>query len=110
MKTICPYCKQPMSLKPTVPPMRMRWQRIYQAVLEAGPDGISTDDLLVRMYADDEWPTPGGFTVLRVSICDINKRLEPYDQKIVNAFRKRYLLVNLKEQKDAKKVQSAANH
>lgn len=85
--------------------MRLRWQRIYEAVLGAGPEGISSDDLLVRMYADNEWPTPGGFVVLRVSICDMNKILKPYDQRIINAFRKRYKLINTKESKNEKKAQ-----
>lgn len=97
MTVVCPYCKAPLSGKAALPPMRMRWQRIYDAVLEAGPEGISTDDLLIKMYAENEWPTPGGFTVLRVSICDINKVLKPCGQRIINAFRKRYKLIGLED-------------
>lgn len=95
--TICPYCKGPLSEEAALPPMRPRWKRIYDAVVAAGPNGISTEDLLVRMYADDEMPTPGGFTVLRVSICEINKVLRATGQKVINAYRGCYRLIATEE-------------
>lgn len=108
MKHLCPYCKQQMSGDVTLPFLRPRKMRIYRAVLESGPEGIATDDLLARMYAEDEWPTPGGYQVLRVMICEINKVLN--GQRIVNAFRGRYRLINLDDQDGKEKAHPETNH
>lgn len=97
MTLLCPYCKQPMSGEMSIPPMRPRMMRIYKATLEAGTHGITPEDLLVRMYDDGEWPTPGGPVVLRVQICEMNKILGTVDQRIVSAHRGRYRLMSLKE-------------
>lgn len=86
MKHKCPYCGGPLEKDPDLPVMRQRWMRIYKTAASAGPHGIPATDLLVRMYADEEWPTPGGNTVLRVQIHEINKRIAPYHQRIVSAF------------------------
>lgn len=108
--TLCPYCKRPMNQAMSFPPMRPRKQRIYQAVLEAGPRGIAPDDLLVRMYGDDEWPTPGGPAVLRVMICEMNKVLKSQGQRIMSVYRGRYSLVHLTEDVDVKETHSGADH
>ena len=104
MTTLCPYCKSELTGEAALPPMRDRMIRIYRTALEAGPEGIATPDLLVRMYRDDQWPTPGGFVVLRVMICEINKIINPLGQRIVNK-RGRYWLVSIDDQK----VQPEAN-
>lgn len=110
MKLVCPYCNQPVAGLPlTIPVMRYRWRRVYLAVVKAGVEGIETEDLLVRMYADDEMPTAGGWTVLRGVVHGINKLIEPepYRQRITGWPRGRYRLVSLREVEDvAKEVQS----
>lgn len=108
--TLCPYCKQPMNRAMSFPQMRPRKQRIYQAVLEAGPKGIAPDDLLVRMYGENEWPTPGGPAVLRVMICEMNKVLKGEGQRIKNVYRGRYSLVHVAGAINEEKVHSAADH
>lgn len=113
MKHVCPYCKRPMTGDMAMPPMRPRWQRIYKATLEAGPSGIHPEDLLVRMYGDNEWPTPGGPTVLRVCIHGINRMIASYGQRIVGSPRKNYRLTSTKKDEldeTQKEVQSEADH
>ena len=97
---LCPYCKTELTGEATLPRMRSRMLRIYHAVLEAGPDGISPQDLLVRMYAEEEWPTPGGGTVLRVNIHELNKIIGPQQQRIINWHRGKYRLIHTEVQHD----------
>lgn len=80
-----------------LPPMSARTLRVYKNVAAAGDKGIMPKDLLVRMYDDDEWPTPGGSTVLRVQICELNKVLAEYDQRIVGRRTAGYRLTSLKK-------------
>lgn len=113
MKIVCPYCKQEMTGEVALPPLRPRWQRIYDALLQAGPQGMKPEDLQVRMYAEDEFPTPGGATVLRVSICDMNKKLRGFRQQIINWHRGCYRLVSTKEQESEEikaKAQQETDH
>ena len=106
MKVLCPYCKAPMEGEAALPRLSGRNLRVYRALVAGGPEGVDTDDLLVSMYDDDEFPTPGGPTVLRVQICDINKKIAPMNQRIVNWHRKRYRLTSVQESKDGKTVKA----
>ena len=110
MKDVCPYCKHEITEEPALPPLRPRKRRIYQAVLEAGPAGISPEDLLVRMYGETEWPTPGGPQVMRVMICEMNKALEPYGQRISSRrpFKGCYKLYSLPQPKGLKSNEAKA--
>jgi hypothetical protein len=99
-----------MSGEMALPILRPRWMRIYRACLEAGADGISSEDLLVRMYADDEWPTPGGNTVMRVCIHEINQIIAERSERIINQFRGRYRLVHVEDQDAEKEVHGEADH
>lgn len=95
--SICPYCKGEMD-GIELPRMSGRMLRIYTAVLESGTAGISPSDLLVRMYAEEEWPTPAGGGILRVQIHEINKRIAAIHQRITNWHRGNYRLVSTKVQ------------
>lgn len=114
MTLLCPYCKQPLHGEMAIPPLKPRMKRIYKAMLEAGTEGITPEDLLVRMYDDGEWPTPGGPVVLRVQICEMNKALETIGQRIVSAHRGRYRLMHVEtgdqENGSAQEIQSEADH
>lgn len=101
----CPFCKQGMDDVVDIPRMSARMERVYRAVVESGPAGIDPKNLLVKMYADEEWPTPGGGTVLRVVIHDINERISSINQRITNWHRGNYRLVKIKEE-----IQQAADH
>lgn len=83
MKRSCPYCGGPLSGDAVLPKMSGRALRIYKTLVAAGPAGVKTPDLLVRMYAEEEWPTPGGNTVLRVQVHNLNKILASHGQHIV---------------------------
>ena len=87
--------------------MRPRMMRIYLAALNAGADGISSIELLARMYAEEEWPTPGGAVVLRVQIHELNKIIAPLHQRIVNWHRGKYRLVSTQEVNHAQEAVSA---
>jgi hypothetical protein len=104
MTVICPYCKAPLKGEATLPRLSGRNLRVYRALVAAGPEGIESDELLVQMYDDDEYPTPGGPTVLRVQIHDINRKIAGTKQRIINWHRKRYRLVSVKESRNGKTV------
>lgn len=95
---VCPYCKGKISNEPELPRLSARMVRIYEAVLRAGTAGISPSDLLVRMYAEEEWPTPAGSGIMRVQIHEINKRIASINQRITNWHRGNYRLVQIKEE------------
>jgi hypothetical protein len=95
---VCPYCKGKISDEPELPRLSARMARIYRAVAAAGEKGISPSDLLVRMYADEEWPTPAGAGIMRVQIHEINKRIQSINQHITNWHRGNYRLVQIKEE------------
>lgn len=95
IKYKCPYCGQETE-KALHLELKQRERRIYNAVLNAGDKGISPQDLLVRMYADDEWPTPGGPVVLRVQIHYLNNILKQYGQHIDGDKSHGYRLVSTK--------------
>lgn len=95
MKPKCPYCGQRMDKDIELPPMSARKIRVYKTVAAAGDKGIMSNDLLVRMYDDDEWPTPGGGVVLRVQVCELNKILAGYNQRIVGRRSNGYRLTTL---------------
>lgn len=97
MKPKCPYCGKFMDKDIVLPPMSARTLRVYRAVAAAGDNGIMAKDLLVRMYDDEEWPTPGGPTVLRVQICELNKILADYNQRIVGRRTAGYRLTTFKK-------------
>lgn len=104
MTEICPFCKEPMPAFTRIPLLHPRKQRIYNAVAGAGREGIDSEDLLVRMYADDEMPTPGGMQVLRVKIHEINKAIAVLNQRIVSAFRGRYVLKEIGREEEVKET------
>jgi hypothetical protein len=93
MMSNCPYCGEPLKGDVLTPEMSLRQQRIYTAVLHAGPDGIPTKDLLLQMYNSKQAPTPGGGIVLRVQINKINELLHPVGQRIIGRQLKGYRLV-----------------
>ena len=96
----CPYCNGEIDNEIEIPRMSARMERVYKAVLASGTGGISPQDLLVRMYAEEEWPTPGGGTVLRVQIHAINKKIASINQRITNWHRGNYRLVATKVQQE----------
>ena len=102
MKAICPYCKAPLTGEAALPRLTARHLRIYKALVAGGPEGVDTDELLVQMYDDDEFPTPGGPTVLRVQIHYINKKIASTGQRIMNWHRKKYRLVAIEESENGK--------
>lgn len=104
MTATCPYCKSPMEGEAAVPRMSARMMRIYNTLLAAGPEGVPTAELIARMYADDEWPTPGGYAVLRGRIHLMNRKLIPHGQHIINWQRGRYRLVSVKDGDRGKKI------
>lgn len=92
----CPYCGEPLKGDIITPEMSARQKRIYYAVLEAGPSGIKTSDLVLRMYEDErEEPTAGGRIVLRVQINAMNKILKDFNQQIKGRQMKGYRLVRV---------------
>lgn len=101
---VCPYCKSNIKKEPEIPKMSARMLRVYKAVVEAGPDGIHPQDLLVKMYAEAEWPTPGGGTVLRVQIHEINKLIGVLQQRIVGCYFGNYRIITTKERVDGQEV------
>ena len=104
---LCPYCKQPSASDiANLPRMSARRFRVFRALLDAGSEGIARDDLLVRMYDTDEWPTPGGETVLRVHIHELNKILEPQRMFIEGRRMGNYRLVHLHEDNNAKETET----
>lgn len=107
----CPYCHNQTD-EPAPPPLlRPRKMRVYHAVVQSGTDGITPEDLLVRMYADDEMPTPGGPQVLRVMISEMNKVLwqKPWRQRISarngNENLGRYYLFSVQQEQKYEEVQ-----
>jgi hypothetical protein len=57
------------------------------------------------MYAEEEWPTPGGAGIMRVNIHTINHRIRHLNQRITNWHRGNYRLVQIKEE-----VQQEGHH
>lgn len=94
----CPYCGTEIEGTLALPLMSLRKKRILDAVTKAGRAGIKSDDLLVRMYGDDEWPTPGGPIVLRVQINYLNKILAPHGKRIRGIKGLGYFLISTREQ------------
>ena len=111
---LCPYCKQPIDSDiANLPRMSARRFRIFKTLLDAGSEGMARDDLLVRMYDEDEWPTAGGETVLRVHIHELNKLLAPQRMYIEGRRMGNYRLVHVHGEDDEaqaqKEVQSEAD-
>ena len=78
---VCPHCKQtlPNLDLPAGLILRHGQLKLFRIVAAAGPNGIPTDDLLVKLYADD--PDGGPLTArtsLRVRIYALNSKLIPY--------------------------------
>jgi DNA-binding winged helix-turn-helix (wHTH) protein len=108
---LCPYCKQPIDSEvANLPRMSERRLRIFKTLLEAGPEGITRDDLLVRMYDEDEWPTPGGTTVLRVNIHEINRLIAPQNLYIEGRRMGGYRLVHLEDGDEEKESEGEDVH
>lgn len=93
----CPYCHQPMK-EVVVPLMKLRHRKIYDAVVEGGPEGVAFTTLIKLV-----WPksTPGAYVMLRVAVHEMNKKIALLGQRIV-AMRGqdksgRYYLINTGE-------------
>jgi hypothetical protein len=72
--------------------LNSRRRRIYDRVVNAGPDGVSVDDLIKAMYIE-RIPPPAAKTVIRVQICETNRVLKDFGQKIVSNRLRGYRLV-----------------
>jgi hypothetical protein len=101
----CPYCGGELLVdEPRLPRLTPRQYRIYQTLLNAGPNGMGNKDLAVRMLADEEWPTPGIMISLRVRIHELNKRIASMGQRVVSYKYGTYVLKHL-EDEDAKAIE-----
>lgn len=91
----CPYCAGPLD-EPLarLPAMRARRRRIYMAVLQAGPEGVQTSKLMAEMYEAGRTPTKGAYAMLRVNVCEMNKTLAAFGQKITGKPYGRYRLIS----------------
>ena len=71
----CPYCGGKLTGKIAVPRMSARQRRIYDAIINAGQNGISQADLASAMYNGGK--VGRGFAVmLRVKVHEINKIIQ----------------------------------
>lgn len=68
---VCPYCKQVMPPRIGFPGKPVK-QRIYDAVA-AHPHGITTEELVTRVYEDDPDGGPASTKIIAVHICNMNK-------------------------------------
>jgi len=68
----CPYCLSPMrSLKQLLQTLTPRQSRIYEMVVNAGPEGISTHDLAEQCIPGKKAGT------LRTAIHAVNSKISP---------------------------------
>lgn len=82
--TECACCGQ--TLPPDLPKgLKLRGRRldIYNIVRRAGQNGITSDVIFERLYALDPNGGPdSGVRVVSIMICHLNKRLQPFGQKV----------------------------
>lgn len=78
--TVCPFCKA--TYNSTMPPANLsnRQREIYNTIVEAGPMGIKTKDILASVYGDH--PPPSAWGVLRVNVFEINRKIRDHGQRI----------------------------
>jgi hypothetical protein len=91
----CPYCGSQIEGRMAMPRLSARQVRIYDAVAAAGPDGISAESLLKKMY-NGEKQTAGSNVVMRVTIHYMNARLTEIGQRVQGGIGGRYRLTSLK--------------
>ena len=90
---ICPFCKSE-TFAVIVPPMSKRRWLIYEAVANAGSDGIKASQIVLIM-SEGSHPSKAALGVMRVQIHALNKIIEPLGQRIISK-RARKFLVGLK--------------
>lgn len=77
----CPTCGQTLPREGTAVPLSYMQQRIYDEILKAGENGITSDDLYARIYLGRMEP-PSGKAAMFVQIHKANKILTPTGQRI----------------------------
>lgn len=106
----CPYCGGELHGEAAIPPMSQRQLRIYKSVVAAGSEGIAMNDLIPRMYADNQWPTPGAWTVLRVQVHAINRLIGNLNQRISGNKRGAYRLVRINDEAQSQDESTSQSH
>src|SRR5882672_3901307 len=82
MKTkLCPHCGHPMPADEVGGFLTPKQRRLYEIVRDAGVAGISSAEILAKMYADSpkEWPSSN---IVSVFAHHANKRLIPFGVEI----------------------------
>lgn len=93
MGVICPCCGTDLGseLKHAPVYFSKRQQFIYDTVRAAGAGGITTKKLINAVYKNK--PSKGSWVVVRVQIHEINRYLEPFNQRIGSIRDKGYFLL-----------------
>src|SRR5437879_534492 len=80
MTRACPFCGSEYERPLAYTHLSGRQRDIYEAVVAAGPRGLSVPKLLAVVYGSDV--PKSGWGVLRVAIFEINRKIAKFDQKI----------------------------
>jgi len=67
----CPYCNGVLDERVEFKPLTVRWRKILDVIVAAGPEGISRDDLMEKLF---QGKSP---TTVRTNIYKINKAIKP---------------------------------
>lgn len=94
MKPKCPYCGSEVDQLPFY--LNKRQLRIYTAVAAARYGGISTDELVQRMYGPEQKPAPSAPGQLRTAIHGLNEIIKVAGQHIDARHRNMYRLYSTK--------------
>lgn len=88
----CPYCggdyvggHHPISLS-------RRQREVYDAVVAAGPKGITARALVQTVYGDN--PPKSGWGVIRVNVFEINRKIRDRGERIKGRRDIGYILIN----------------
>lgn len=68
---LCPFCQSQVEAKPVEFTLTSKQKQVYEAIISAGPDGITVSDLMEKIY-------PGrSYVTLRTALYYIRRAVAP---------------------------------
>lgn len=71
MMHLCPFCQSKVDAPPPEFQLTDKQKKVYDAVVAAGPDGVTVEKLMLKLYPDKSQ------TSLRTAVHYINRKMAP---------------------------------